>query len=99
MTSAVPYSSDAIKAAAEQGDLHFELPDPEDDQLSDYEFHQRMDAAWQVCDRFDLQTDIWRGAFCGRCAIAKKRGGDGRGYRLFELAEGPRNQPKATPIT
>ena len=79
MTSAVPYSSDAIKAAAEQGDLHFELPDPEDDQLSDYEFHQRMDAAWQVCDRFDLQTDIWRGRILRTVRDREKRGGDGRG--------------------
>jgi hypothetical protein len=58
---------------------HFELPDPEDDQLSDYEFQQRVEAAWQVCDRFDLQTDIWRGRILRTVRDREKRGGDGRG--------------------
>lgn len=79
MTSAAPHSSDAIKAAAQQGDLFFELPDPQDEQLSDYEFNQRVDAAWQVCDRFDLQTDIWRGRILRTVRDREKRGGDGRG--------------------
>ncbi|MEL6469844.1 MAG: hypothetical protein AAFQ74_08955 [Cyanobacteria bacterium J06623_4] len=41
-------------------DLAIAVPDADSD-LSDYEFHQRVEVAWQVCDRFDLQTDIWRG--------------------------------------
>ena len=41
-------------------ELGIAVPDAESD-LSDYEFQQRVEVAWQVCDRFDLQTDIWRG--------------------------------------
>lgn len=40
--------------------LDIAVPDA-DSQLSDYEFQQKVEVAWQVCDRFDLQTDIWRG--------------------------------------
>ncbi|MGQ9837804.1 MAG: hypothetical protein ACUVRV_07500 [Cyanobacteriota bacterium] len=25
------------------------------------EFEQQVEQAWQVCDRFELQTEIWRG--------------------------------------
>ena len=40
----------------------FEVSVPEvESDLSDYEFRQQAEVAWQVCDRFDLQTDIWRG--------------------------------------
>jgi hypothetical protein len=38
-----------------------------------------MDTAWQVCDRFDLQTDIWRGRILRSVRDREKRGGDGRG--------------------
>jgi hypothetical protein len=79
MTSAVPYSSDAIKEAIQQDELSFELPDPEDDQISDYEFKQRIETAWKVCDRFDLQTDIWRGRILRVVRDRERRGGDGRG--------------------
>ncbi|MEO1620723.1 MAG: hypothetical protein AAFU53_06775, partial [Cyanobacteria bacterium J06632_3] len=41
-------------------DLGIAVPEADSD-LSDYEFSQRVEVAWQVCDRFDLQTDIWRG--------------------------------------
>lgn len=43
--------------------------------LSDYEFHQQVDVAWQVCDRFDLQTDIWRGRILRVVRDREKRGG------------------------
>lgn len=42
-------------------DLGLPVPDPEDENLTDLEFQQQVAVAWQVCDRFDLQTDIWRG--------------------------------------
>lgn len=42
-------------------DLTFQLPDPEDQQLSEDEFLKQVTVAWQVCDRFDLQNEIWRG--------------------------------------
>ncbi len=38
-----------------------QLPKPDDERVSEAEFYQQVDVAWQVCDRFDLQTDIWRG--------------------------------------
>lgn len=68
--------------AAELGNtasFSFELPDPEDEQISDYEFQRQVDVAWQVCDRFDLQTDIWRGRILKTVRDREKRGGDGRG--------------------
>lgn len=41
--------------------LDFQLPDPNDRRISEPDFNASLDTAWQVCDRFDLQTDIWRG--------------------------------------
>ncbi len=61
------------------GELTLALPDPSDEAISDYEFNQQMEAAWQVCDRFDLQTDIWRGRILRTVRDREKRGGDGRG--------------------
>ncbi|MEO0768316.1 MAG: hypothetical protein AAFY72_02610 [Cyanobacteria bacterium J06649_4] len=49
-----------ISESDQSVDLGIAVPDAESD-LSDYEFSQRVEVAWQVCDRFDLQTDIWRG--------------------------------------
>jgi len=56
-------------------ELEVSLPDVESD-LSDYEFHQQVDIAWQVCDRFDLQTDIWRGRILRIVRDREKRGGE-----------------------
>jgi len=57
--SAKQFTAD-ISGPDQSVELEVSLPDAESD-LSDYEFHQQVDMAWQVCDRFDLQTDIWRG--------------------------------------
>ncbi|MDF5729153.1 MAG: hypothetical protein PUP92_14290, partial [Rhizonema sp. PD38] len=55
-------SMDDLAAALQQpADLTFQLPDPEDEEIPEPEFQQQLDIAWQVCDRFDLQTEIWRG--------------------------------------
>ncbi len=59
--------------------LDFDLPDPEDQQIPDEEFEQQLDTAWQVCDRFDLQTDIWRGRILKVIRDREKRSGEGRG--------------------
>ncbi|MEA5447399.1 hypothetical protein VB780_02380 [Leptolyngbya sp. CCNP1308] len=75
----MPYSSEVIESAMQAGELTFALPDPTDENISDYEFNQQMEAAWQVCDRFDLQTDIWRGRILRTVRDREKRGGDGRG--------------------
>lgn len=54
-------------------ELEVSVPDVESD-LSDYEFHQQVNVAWQVCDRFDLQTDIWRGRILRVVRDREKRG-------------------------
>lgn len=59
--------------------LEFQLPDPEDDLIPEFEFQQQIDQAWQVCDRFDLQTDIWRGRILRTVRDREKRNSDGRG--------------------
>jgi hypothetical protein len=58
---------------------NFQVPDPEDEQVSEHEFWQKVETAWQVCDRFDLQTDIWRGRILRSVREREKRGGDGQG--------------------
>ncbi len=80
MVQAPQFSSDLQPTPLENGpELSFQLPDPEDDQISDHEFQHQLDAAWQVCDRFDLQTDIWRGRILRTVRDREKHGGDGRG--------------------
>lgn len=68
-------------AAALEGpvDLNFHLPDPEDEQIPELEFQQQVDTAWQVCDRFDLQTEIWRGRILRAVRDREKKHGDARG--------------------
>lgn len=75
-----PQSPDEL-AVALSGitDLSFQLPDPEDEEIPEYEFEQQLDNAWKVCDRFDLQTDIWRGRILRAIRDREKRGGEGRG--------------------
>lgn len=63
----------------ENSELSFQLPDPENEQISDGEFQQQVDAAWLVCDRFDLQTDIWRGRILRVVRDREKKQGEGRG--------------------
>ena len=41
--------------------LEFSLPDPDDKTISGTEFDLQINYAWNVCARFDLQTDVWRG--------------------------------------
>ncbi len=68
-------------AAALEGptELNFQLPNPEDEQIPELEFQQQVDVAWQVCDRFDLQTEIWRGRILRAVRDREKKTGDGRG--------------------
>ncbi|TFI56240.1 hypothetical protein BLD44_000005 [Mastigocladus laminosus UU774] len=71
---------DELAAALQQpADLDFEIPDPEDEEIPEQEFQQQLDIAWQVCDRFDLQTEIWRGRILRAVRDREKKGGDGRG--------------------
>jgi hypothetical protein len=64
--------------------LHLDLPDPDQDDLSSLEFHARLGQAWELCDRFDLQTEIWRGRILRAVRDREKRGGEGRGAGFLQ---------------
>ena len=73
-------SSEEIIAALETPvDFNFDLPDPEDEEIQEFDFQKQVDEIWKVCDRFDLQTDIWRGRILRAVRDREKKGGDGRG--------------------
>lgn len=71
--------NELVEALQQPADLTFELPDPEDEAIPEIEFLEQLDVAWQVCDKFDLQTDIWRGRILRAIRDREKKGGDGRG--------------------
>jgi len=76
--------------------LEFSLPDP-----MDPAFETQLESAWLVCDRFDLQNDIWRGRLLRAARDREQQEGGGsferwltqkeisrsRAYRLIELAD------------
>ena len=64
--------------------LSLELPDPNREDISTVEFLARLEEAWEVCDRFDLQTEIWRGRILGSVRDREKRGGEGRGTGFLQ---------------
>ncbi|MBE9171767.1 hypothetical protein IQ216_01305 [Cyanobium sp. LEGE 06143] len=64
--------------------LSLELPDPDSDTISTLEFLARLEEAWAVCDRFDLQTEIWRGRILRAVRDREKRGGEGRGTGFLQ---------------
>lgn len=71
--------TDLAEVLKNQPQLDFQLPSPEDEEISEESFQQQLESAWQVCDRFDLQTDIWRGRILRAIRDREKIGGDGRG--------------------
>jgi hypothetical protein len=78
--SASVLSDERLNLAMEDNlDIALQLPDPEDPQLPEADFLRQVDTAWQVCDRFDLQTDIWRGRILQTVRDREKHGGEGRG--------------------
>ena len=64
---------------AEAPSFSLDLPDPESDSISSMEFLARIEEAWAICDRFDLQTEIWRGRILKAVRDRERRGGEGRG--------------------
>ena len=70
--------------ASDPPSLELELPDPENDAISTMEFLSRLEEAWAVCDRFDLQTEIWRGRILRAVRDREKRGGDSRGAGFLQ---------------
>ncbi len=80
MVGAADFVADITQGGTGQDvTLDFKIPDPNDDNLSEQDFHHQIEVAWQVCDRFDLQTDIWRGRILRAVREREKQGGDGRG--------------------
>jgi len=79
MVETVPSPLEIAEALTIPADLEFNLPDPEDEQIAEEEFLQKVDDVWKVCDRFDLQTDIWRGRILRAVRDREKIGGEGRG--------------------
>jgi hypothetical protein len=80
MVQAPQFSPELVNSLFEENaDLSFQLPDPENEQISDGDFQQQVEAAWLVCDRFDLQTDIWRGRILRVVRDREKKQGEGRG--------------------
>jgi hypothetical protein len=76
----IAVSSEEIVAALETPvDFNFDLPDPEDEQIQESDFQEQVDTVWKICDRFDLQTDIWRGRILRAVRDREKKGGDSRG--------------------
>ncbi len=61
-----------------------DLPDPDEDNLSSTEFLNRLEQAWTICERFDLQTEIWRGRILRAIRDREKKGGDGRGSGFLQ---------------
>ena len=73
-------SSVSVDPGSLEAALHaLDLPDPETDTLSEVEFLERVDQAWSVCERFDLQTEIWRGRILRRIRDRGKQQGQNRG--------------------
>ncbi len=76
---ATPALDDSLALLAEDLELDFQLPDPEDEEIEPLVFNQKIEQAWQVCDRFDLQTEIWRGRILRVVRDRERYGGDTRG--------------------
>lgn len=74
-----PLTDDLTDLLQNTPELNFEIPNPEDEEVPEFEFNQRVETAWVVCDRFDLQTDIWRGRILRAVRDREKKGGEGRG--------------------
>ncbi len=85
MVKTLDSSTDIVKVLkANIGELSVQLPDPEDEQISEFEFQQQVKSAWVVCDRFDLQNDIWRGRILRAVRDREKHCGDGRGTGFLQ---------------
>lgn len=79
MVDATLSTVDLAEALSVPADLDFQLPDPEDEDIEEADFQEQVDTVWKVCDRFDLQTDIWRGRILRAVRDREKKGGEGRG--------------------
>ncbi len=69
---------------SDQPALRLELPDPNTNEINAFEFFDRLVKAWNLCDNFDLQTEIWRGRILRVVRDREKRGGEGRGAGFLQ---------------
>ena len=67
------------KIISDLSGFDLDLPDPGQENLNIIEFLARLEKAWEACDRFDLQTEIWRGRILSAVRDREKIGGEGRG--------------------
>lgn len=74
-----PLMTPLTSLSPEPPSLDLDLPDPDQDDISTMEFLARLEQAWDVCDKFDLQTEICRGRILKAVRDREKRGGEGRG--------------------
>ncbi|NJK28130.1 MAG: hypothetical protein HC925_06040 [Coleofasciculaceae cyanobacterium SM2_3_26] len=79
MVASFPSSTHLADALRGLANWDVSLPAADDDAVSDGEFLDRADSAWQACDRFDLQTDVLRGQILRAVRDRQKRSGEGRG--------------------
>lgn len=79
MTAVPPSPDEIIDALKNPIEFNFQLPNPEDEAIEEMDFQQQLDAVWTVCERFDLQTEIWRGRILRAIRDREKKSGDGRG--------------------
>ena len=80
MVGAADFVADITQGGTDQDvTLDFKVPDPTDSNISEHDFNNQIEIAWQVCDRFDLQTDIWRGRILRAVRDREKQSGDNRG--------------------
>lgn len=84
MLQPAPSPDDIVAALQTPTDLNFELPDPEDEAIQEHDFQEQLDSFWKVCERFDLQTEIWRGRILRAVRDREKQGGDGRGTGFLD---------------
>ncbi|MBW4662773.1 MAG: hypothetical protein KME01_00990 [Chroococcus sp. CMT-3BRIN-NPC107] len=84
MVSSPQTPTELATVLSEPAPLSFQLPDPEDEEIPELDFQQQIDSAWQVCDRFDLQTEIWRGRILRAVRDREKKHGDARGSGFLE---------------
>ena len=79
MIATPPPAEDILATLETPVDFNFRLPDPEDEDIQEGDFQEQLDNFWKICDRFDLQTDIWRGRILRVVRDREKKGGDSRG--------------------
>ncbi len=79
-----PLMTPLTSLSPEPPSLDLDLPDPDQDDISTTEFLARLEQAWDVCDKFDLQTEICRGRILKAVRDREKRGGEGRGAGFLQ---------------